>query len=885
MQLSCRRTIVAHGRLAMREVRLNAARTGTHGVQVLTFEQLAVRLAGGFFQPIDSDTLRLAIGNALAVDSVGELDAIKTLPGMVDAAATTLRKAWRAGLALDAMSGDHPRLASIARLEASVVSHLPAGMLRPIDIASKALARLAHAPRIFGSVEIIGITELSPCWRELLMRLADHVPVVWVSGPRTTPAWLSGPAIEIRRSAAEHPTIEAASAANSYHEAIEALRWARHLVASGQAAPQEIGIAAVATDEYDDHFLALRSDANLDLHFVQGVRVVASRDGQAAAGLADALLRGLSATRMRRLVNLLSGGGLFAELPEGWLRLLPRQAPLASRPAWLRLIDRLGATNWPDGVDHGPALRRIVDLVGGGAEAAAEVGETLLSGKALAYWRKALVVGPADSLDLTLAQLRHDDGIEPATAVAWMSADALAATPRRFVRLLGLNSGRWPRRTSEDRLLPDHIVPSARLNPLPPDLADRRDYETILATTRTAVVLSRSRRDGEGRLLGRSPLTSAHRDEHYLPRHRGPQHAFSEADRVFARAAEFNATALAQSAQSCWRDWLSPELTAHDGLVRPDHPVTQEVLRRDQSASSLVLLLRNPLGFTWKYGLGWREPDADAELLVLDALGEGNLVHQILDLSLRLIEAEAGLARANDTDIRQAVERAITEVALHWEAESAIPPRTIWQRTLRLATELAVRALTVSPAALNDAVSFSEVPFGGSAAKSDAATPWDPSAKVVIPGTDLSIRGYIDRLDLSGDRKVAFVRDYKTGKTPKPDIVLNGGRELQRCLYAFATRALLGADVSVTASLYYPRDEVDLPLQHSDAVLTAVTGHLVAAVTSLRAGAAVPGIDAGNSYDDLALALPANAAASYYRRKEMAVGQRLGAAADVWEEQ
>lgn len=885
MDVSGRRTIVAHGRLAMREVRLTAARAGAHGVQVLTFEQLAARLAGGFFQPIDSDSLRMAIRSALATASLGELDAIKTLPGMVDATATTLRKAWRAGLQLDAMAGDHARLASIARLEASVVSHLPAAMLRPADIASKALARLAHAGRILGSVEIVGITELSSCWRELLLRLAEYVPVVWVAGPRVTPAWLTGSAIEIRNSVAEHPTVEAASAANSYHEAIEALRWARHLVASGQAAPQEIAIAAVGTDEYDDHFLALRSDANLDLHFVQGVRVVASRDGQAAAALADAVLRGLSATRMRRLVNLLSGQGVFAELPEGWLSLLPREAPLASRAAWLRLIDRLDATSWPDGVDHRQALRKIVDLVGGGVEVAAEAGESLLSGKALAYWRKALVVGPAASLDLTLAQLRQDDGIDPATAVAWMSADALAATPRRFVRLLGLNSGRWPRRDSEDRLLPDHIVPSAKLNPLPPDLADRRDYETILATTQTAVVLSRSRRDGEGRLLGRSPLTSGYPDEHYLPRHRAPQHAFSEADRILARSAEFNATALAQATQSCWRDWLSPELTAHDGLVRPDHPVIREILRRDQSASSLVLLLRNPLGFAWKYGLGWREPDADAELLALDALGEGNLVHQTLDLSLRLIEAETGLARAGEADIRQAVERAIAEVALHWEAENAVPPRTIWQRTLRLATELAVRALTFSPAPIKDAVSFSEVPFGGSAAKSDAATPWDPSVKVLIPGTELSIRGYIDRLDLSGDRKVAFVRDYKTGKTPKSDIVLNGGRELQRCLYAFATRALLGADVSVTASLYYPRDEVDLPLHDADTVLAAVTGHLVAAVSSLRTGVAVPGIDAGNTYDDLALALPANAAASYFRRKAAAIGQRLGAAADVWEEQ
>src|SRR3546814_1571858 len=51
---------------------------------------------------------------------------------------------------------------------------------------------------------------------------------------------------------------------------------------------------------YDDHFLALRADANLDLHFVHGVKVTATREGQAAAALADILVRGLSQTRMRR---------------------------------------------------------------------------------------------------------------------------------------------------------------------------------------------------------------------------------------------------------------------------------------------------------------------------------------------------------------------------------------------------------------------------------------------------------------------------------------------------------------------------------------------------------------------------------------------------------
>ena len=111
----------------------------------------------------------------------------------------------------------------------------------------------------------------------------------------------------------------------------------------------------------------------------------------------------------------------------------------------------------------------------------------------------------------------------------------MAACPRRFVWLLGLNSSRWPRGVSEDRLIPDHVLPHAELDPLPANLADRRDFETILAATSGEVVLSRARRDSDGRLLGRSPLIAGFGEEAYLRRNASPEHAFSETDRLLAR--------------------------------------------------------------------------------------------------------------------------------------------------------------------------------------------------------------------------------------------------------------------------------------------------------------------------------------------------------------
>ncbi len=87
-----RRTVVVYGRLAMEEARLEAARIGQQGAQIMTFEQIAARLAGGFCRPIDGDSLRLAVKEALPKTEMGELQEIKDLPGMISASAETLQK-------------------------------------------------------------------------------------------------------------------------------------------------------------------------------------------------------------------------------------------------------------------------------------------------------------------------------------------------------------------------------------------------------------------------------------------------------------------------------------------------------------------------------------------------------------------------------------------------------------------------------------------------------------------------------------------------------------------------------------------------------------------------------------------------------------------------
>src|SRR5215212_1924452 len=158
---------------------------------------------------------------------------------MAGAAAETLSKAWWAGIDLDQRASGQDRIRSIALLERAVLDRLSPSMKRPVDLVAAAMKRLAHAPMVLGPVEIVGLTELSPCWRPLLLALPDHVPVVWNAGPRVVPAWLEGSGVTITRSEPAKPDITPVSAATALHEAIEALRWARELVASGRAEPSQ----------------------------------------------------------------------------------------------------------------------------------------------------------------------------------------------------------------------------------------------------------------------------------------------------------------------------------------------------------------------------------------------------------------------------------------------------------------------------------------------------------------------------------------------------------------------------------------------------------------------------------------------------------------------
>jgi hypothetical protein len=115
-----------------------------------------------------------------------------------------------------------------------------------------------------------------------------------------------------------------------------------------------------------------------------------------------------------------------------------------------------------------------------GPSAALEAEPLLLRGRSKTIWQTALRAAPAHAIELTLQNVRLADESDPGDSVVWGPAAHLAAWPRPCVRLLGLNSGRWPRGETDDAILPDHIVPAKELDPDPMPQADRRCFAIIV---------------------------------------------------------------------------------------------------------------------------------------------------------------------------------------------------------------------------------------------------------------------------------------------------------------------------------------------------------------------------------------------------------------------
>ena len=495
-----------------------------------------------------------------------------------------------------------------------------------------------------------------------------------------------------------------------------------------------------------------------------------------------------------------------------------------------------------------------------GREAAGDAAATFLRGRSRRLWDMATRAAPAAALEFTLKTIRVQDERDPADSVAWCPAWQLAAAPRPWVRLLGLTSRTWPRQSGEDPILPGHIVRAQELDSDPPGEADRRVFRIIKALATSGIVFSRSRRNAQGSVAAPSPLLEPREDTRLLARVRLPEHALTESDRLGARPDEAAQTPLVKSASACWRDWQAKAVTPHDGLIRPGHPVLRRAIARVQSATSLSRLLRDPLGFVWRYALGWQAQPRKERPLTIPADEFGRLVHELLRRTVNALEPSPGFTVAHAHEIDAALADAVRVVTESWPIERPVPPHVLWVNTVRQAAEMCLPVLTQETAPEAGTRSWTEVPFGQVGRGDTSELPWNPTVPVAVPGTPITIRGSIDRLDLRGSGEV-WVTDYKTGEQPEnPEaLVIDAGSELQRVLYALACRQLLDGSPPIIARLIYLRQKPAVfALADTDQTLEQVAKFVAAACALLEAGKTVPGMGAELATNELRLALPAS---------------------------
>ncbi len=867
------RTTLVHGPLAYAMRRAVAARRRELGIQILTPVQLAVRLAGGFLRPASRESIEDGVLAALSQpERFLEIASISDLPGMNRALRRTLQNIWRSGY--DLRSGPYSanvRLKDLSFVEDVIREHLRPGEALLGDLCQRARNNVGLAPRVVGALRIEQVHAIDPIWRPLINDLAKVVEIIWYASADTDTSWFAG---KVEPQSTGQSTRTGISCADPAHEALEAMRWARTLLAEGTARPEEIAICTTSPKGWDDYMLALAASSGVPFCFVHGRPALATRDGQRCAALADLLRGGLSQARVRRLVRLaLNQGTALDQLPNEDLP-VQASASLSTCADWQRALSARA--------DFATVLVPILEVLGRGIEAATEAADLVLRDRSRRLWDEALRAAPASALMFTLESLTIADDRDPGDAIVWCSADELAGAPRKFVWLLGFTAGSWPRRVGLDPILPRYIVDPQLVDPDPVEAADLRCH-TIITAHAAEAVLSTGRLSANGKSANAASLLPRPADSDIRHRDHPSKRALSEADRLLSRPQDIASDAIASSAVSAWRAWQDCALTPHDGFVGTPHPLLSALLTKPQSPTSLSRLLQDPLAYIWYYALGWRDLAHKERGLILPADDMGRLVHEILRRAVDKLEPLPGLAGAADYEKVEAVAAAAQTVQRAWPAHTNVPPPMLWRHTVRQAAEMAIAGLDYKPMKEPGTRSYTEVTFGG-AEREEAPTitpPWDPSLPVVLPGTDIRINGSIDRLDLRPNLEAIRVTDYKTGRRPrKPEeMIVDHGAELQRVIYALACRALLSDPEAqiVTRLIYLRRPVKGYTLQDPDRTINLIAEWVALARRALESGTVYAGIRDNDfsRHRQARLALPA-ARIVYLRRKRDAIRAAAG---------
>jgi len=313
----------------------------------------------------------------------------------------------------------------------------------------------------------------------------------------------------------------------------------------------------------------------------------------------------------------------------------------------------------------------------------------------------------------------------------------------------------------------------------------------------------------------------------------------------------------------------------------------ERALGRLHSATSLKRLVRDPLGFLWRYAIGMRPVPLIQQPLSLDPLIFGELVHEMLRRTVDDLEPDPGFVQSSRDQIEIALSAALAHIREQWPLERPVPPALLWGHTLDEAARRALRGLTTGRSFQQGTTSWTELEFGKVGA-GDARAPWPADREVVVGEEQVRLGGRIDRVDVGAAGERVRISDYKTGKTPAnaDRIVLGGGKELQRVLYAMAVRQMLPNATTVSSRLVYldlNSPPYSLEGDALDAACVTLARFLDTGCRLVRRGRVCPGPDAEDRYNDLRLALPAESDA-YFRRKRVSFASVSRDLSPLWSE-
>lgn len=222
------------------------------------------------------------------------------------------------------------------------------------------------------------------------------------------------------------------------------------------------------------------------------------------------------------------------------------------------------------------------------------------------------------------------------------------------------------------------------------------------------------------------------------------------------------------------------------------------------SPSQLETWLGCPHAYFMQYVLRVKPVDNPEELLQIDALERGSLIHDVLArwLKEQLDHDVPEGGQGWPAEARAVMRRIADEACDTAEGRGVTGHRLLWRRErsrIVLDLERFIHADDERRASLGLTAMAAERPFGLD------GTP--PLTVVLGDGRAIRVRGRIDRLDRTADGRLV-VTDYKTGgasgyKDLKGDQPLGDGTKLQLGLYGLAVRHLDGAAGAVRTEYWF----------------------------------------------------------------------------------